>query len=137
MKKIVVGLGIIFIVVIGMVAFTKLSQTDEVQYTDTNVTQINSMIKSKKTFIVYFYQKGCPSCEQVKPIINHYIITTHQKIFAIDINKDSQKSSILQQFEIQGTPTVLFLNRGVENNRLVSVFSKAEFKERAEKLYEK
>lgn len=132
MKKILVTIfGISIITCILYFSLTKLINSDVALYKVISTETAQEMIDKNETFILYLYQKNCASCRQVKPIINDYIRNTHNEIFAIDINADENKNYIIQDLNIQGTPTVIFYNSGKETGRFISVFSKKEFEKKA------
>ncbi|WIM40022.1 thioredoxin family protein [Paenibacillus sp. PK4536] len=135
MKKLVIVLtGVFLITAILFFSIGKLMNSEVALYKDIKTTDVQQMESNKQDFILYLYQKTCIACKQVKPIINDYIKSENKDIYAIDINADNNKNFIIQDLEIQGTPTVIFYKKGKENSRMISTFTKQEFYEKANKI---
>ncbi|BDU86875.1 thioredoxin family protein [Clostridium perfringens] len=135
MKKVVVTiLAIITIIVILTFSISNLIQNEKPLYKDSSINEVKMKIQNKESFILYLYQKQCPSCLQIKPIINEYIQSTGNEILAVDINNDKDKNFIVQDLNISGTPTVIFYKEGNEISRLISVFNEELFLERAQEI---
>lgn len=131
MKKILIIIfSLILISGILTVSIIKLLNTDIALYENTSTDKIQEMISNKETFIVYMYQKSCPSCQEVKPILNDYIKEDKATILAIDINSDKNKNYLSQDLNVKGTPTIIFYNNGIETGRLTSVFTREKFEEK-------
>lgn len=135
MKKIIVLISSLFII-FGILYYSinNLINSDVVLYENISTESLKEMINEKQTFILYLYQKNCMSCKQVKPIINEYIRKSNKSIFAIDINYDENKNYILQDLNVQGTPTLIFYNQGKETSRFNSIFTEKEFSEKLEEF---
>lgn len=131
MKKIIVFcISTIIILLIVYYSLSHLLNSEAALYKDISSTEVEKMIQENDTFIAYFYQKSCPSCKQIKPILNEYIKQSGKDIFAVDINSDDNKNLLIQYFGIQGTPTVILYESGNEKFRFISAFSKEEFEEK-------
>lgn len=133
MKKILITIiGLVLICGILTFSIIKLINTEVALYKNISTNEIQKMIENDESFIVYMYQKSCPSCEKIRPIINEYIRNSNNEIFAVDINSDENKNYLLQDLNIQGTPTVIFYSNGNETGRFTSVFTKEEFEKKVE-----
>lgn len=135
-KKLIVFVSaVVTMVIIGYISVSNLVGSEPALYKKVSSDQIKKMKEEQETFIAYFYQENCAPCKQVNPIINDYIQTTGKDIFAVDINADKNKNLLMEGFNIEGTPTVIFINSGKEENRFLSVFGKDEFKNTADLIY--
>ena len=71
---------------------------------------------------IYFYQDGCSHCEKFSPKFDEYVKSVDKDIIQFEKNnigenqekKNSQVSKIPQGFEVEGTPTVIFINKDDE-----------------------
>lgn len=137
MKKIIIFCtSTIIILLIAFYSTSQLLNSESALYKDVSSTKVEKMIQENDTFIAYFYQKSCPSCKQIKPILNDYIRHSGKDIFAVDINNDDNKNLLIQDFGIQGTPTVILYESGEEKFRFISAFSKEEFEEKMNFIFE-
>ncbi|MGG3279569.1 thioredoxin family protein [Paenibacillus solani] len=134
-KTITFCIATVIILLIAYYSINNLLNSELALYKQVPSTEIEKMIQENETFIAYFYQKNCPSCKQIKPILNNFIEESGKDIFAVDINSDDHKNLLIQDFEIQGTPTVIFYKSGEEKFRFISVFNKEEFDEKANLIF--
>ncbi|MGC6174896.1 thioredoxin family protein [Lacrimispora sp. 38-1] len=124
MKKLVIILLVVLITcAIFSFSFTKLLATEKPLYQNINVDDIKERIDNKQSFVLFFYQKTCLGCKEIKPIINTYIHKTGNQIYAIDINDIDDKSYLIQNLNISGTPTVIFYKNGIEKDRIINIFN--------------
>ncbi len=135
-KKITVILAaILTMVFIGFVSVSNLVATEASLYKTVTSDLLKEKQENQDSFIAYFYQKNCAPCQQVRPIINDYIEETQNEVLAVDINEDENKNLLIEGFDINSTPIVIFVDSGKEQERFSSVFGEEEFKERASKVY--
>lgn len=130
MKKVIVIAVVCLITVslaYGMVHI--ITNTQKPEYTDISTEQMIKMLENKETFAVYFYQRNCPGCDAVRPIVNEFIKETGKKIYAINLNLADNPSYLAQNLAIQGSPTVISFKQGEEVDRLSSVFKKEQLQE--------
>lgn len=135
LKKIVILLSS-FIIIGSILYFSlpSLTSGERNKYTIISSDDIPSKIEIQEISVVYFFQNNCSSCKLVTPIINKYITSNNKKVYAIDINEDSNKNYITQELNIQGTPTVIFYKNGEEVDRFISVFTEIEFESMLDKI---
>jgi len=124
------------ILLIALFSINHLFESELALYKQVPSTEIEKKTHENETFIAYFYQKNCPSCIQIKPILNNFVERSGKDIFAVDINSDDYKNLLIQGFDIQGTPTVVFYELGEEKFRFTSAFSKEEFEAKANLIFE-
>lgn len=136
MKKIIIFcIATVTILLIAFYSINHLVESEPVMYKQVSSTEIEKKTHGKESFIAYFYQKNCPSCKQIKPILNDFVEQSGKDIFAVDINSDDYKNLLIQDFNIQSTPTVIFYELGEEKFRFLSAFSKEEFEAKANLIF--
>lgn len=101
-------------------------------YLDTiNFDKLNNLIENKESFILEIYQDGCSHCSVFNPrfksVLNEYKVNAK----AINVSNLSEKefNEFRGIFGDIGTPTVIFIENGIEKtkiNRLVGEASKKE-----------
>lgn len=106
-----------------------LDKSDHNYYKEVSPNELNELVKSKKTMIVFFKKNGCNHCEQVKPIINDYAKDSKLKVYSLTINKYSNMDKIINKYNIPGTPVVSYYEKGKEKSRLVGSFTMKKFKD--------
>ncbi len=127
MKKIIYFLIPILIVILSIILM--LDKSDHNYYKEVSPNELNELVKSKKTMIVFFKKNGCNHCEQVKPIINDYAKDSKLKVYSLTINKYSNMDKIINKYNIPGTPVVSYYEKGKEKSRLVGSFTMKKFKD--------
>ncbi|MCE4604135.1 MAG: thioredoxin domain-containing protein [Aeropyrum sp.] len=87
-----------------------------------------STVRSYDRVLVYFAQSGCPGCKKIDPAIERFA-SEQSDIKVIKawldsmIRNDPQSTfRLLSSLEVQGTPTLILYERGVEKARHVSTF---------------
>lgn len=132
MKKIIVIVfSICLILVVAFISLSSLLSSEKKLYTDISTEKLSGKIENDDTFITYFYSKTCAACKKVKTVINDYIESENQIIYGIDIDAAEDKGLLIQDLQIQGTPTVIFFKGGEEIERLTTVFDIEEFSDKA------
>ena len=78
--------------------------------------EYHNLIDNKETFILEIMRTGCPHCKSLKPKLENVAKKYNLEIKVINTdnlsNKDSEK--LYEETGINGTPTVLFYNDGIE-----------------------
>lgn len=78
-------------------------------------------IENKDTFILEVVQTGCSNCASFTPkytaVLEEYKITSYS-INISDIKDSKDKEKFLNEFEVDGTPTVIFFEDGVETSTM-------------------
>ena len=92
--------------------------------------EFNTMINKKEDFIIYVGSATCSNCEEFSPkfenVVKKYDI---DDVFYIDLDKfsDDEKSKLNKIINISGTPTVAFIDDGIEEssfNRITGMLQK-------------
>lgn len=84
---------------------------------NSNLKEINykdykKLIENKETFILEVMQTGCSHCTDIKPKLEKVTKDYNIEIKYINLTKMSKEDK--EELGINGTPTILFYNNGVE-----------------------
>lgn len=117
-------------------AFSKSSNTSLV---DIKVSDLESKIENKDTFILVLSQTGCSHCEQYLPELDRTLLEYDLNAYVLNITNISEDDSkkLAQIVNFSGTPTTVFFTEGQEKtalNRFVGYASKTKIVERLESL---
>ncbi len=97
-------------------------------------------IENKETFVVEIVQDGCSHCINFQPVFDKFAKENDLDYFKLNLTNmsNTDKQQLNAQFEIEGTPTVLLLEKGKElkeykisgevpASKLKTIFKKAGF----------
>lgn len=78
----------------------------------------SEVLESNLPVLVDFTATWCRPCKILDPIIDGLLpeMSGHAKIFKLDIDESPE---IYTQFQLVGVPTVLFFNKGIEQDRII------------------
>lgn len=123
LSVIVITFSIIFI----MFDFGKKTKDSENQI---SVEKLQNDLLKKEDYFVYFYQTDCLACKETSPIV-----VPMAKEMNIDLKKLNLQEDAAgwKEFEIKGTPTIVYFKNGKEENRIFAKQSEKAFKQWFEK----
>ena len=139
-KKILIVGGIILIIAV-VVAFMMLATTRKENRNVITLTgtQLLEKIENKDDFILVVSKDKCSYCTEYKPMLNSVLKEANIVAYEINITNLAKEDQTIQDkvdlllSGVEGTPTTLFFNEGVEKtvyNRLVGTGgSKTKIKE--------
>lgn len=89
-----------------------------------NSTQFENIIEKKQTSIVYFYKPDCPWCKDLniilEPLLKKY---GSSNFYKVDLSKENNRV-LIKKLNIEGVPTIISYNKGVESNKIVGCETK-------------
>ncbi|MBG9689345.1 hypothetical protein ABD91_00085 [Lysinibacillus sphaericus] len=132
MKKLLLIFLIIislFLVLFFLTEVFKEEIIDENNYI--TATEMDAAINNKQDILVYFYKPNCIYCEKATPII---IPMTNKMGIDLKILNLGENPSGWEQFNIEGTPTLVHYKNGQEVSRLHGLQSEEEYKKWFESL---
>ena len=93
-------------------------------YEEVSYNKLKTMIDNKEDFILLIGAAHCSACEAYKPTLNKVITDYHLAVKYIDLDglSDPEYEYVLANFDITGTPTIVFVKKGQEvssQNRIV------------------
>lgn len=124
MKKII-ALWLIILTVIGCGCNIK-------SYDEINYKEYTNLIEEKEDFILYIGSATCSHCQDFVPTLKKVIRKYNIDIKYIDISKLSQQQyAVLQnKTKVQGTPTIVFVHKGIvdsgSDNKIQGAVSESE-----------
>lgn len=129
-KKSIIILGSILIVILGIILYFVLKPTKNYIIAISG-QELLEKLEKKETFIMLVSQEGCSHCEEFKPILNRVLKENNKNAYEIEWKEIRNKEELNHLFNINGTPTTIFINDGVEKttiNRLVGSTTYSDLK---------
>ncbi|EJQ55059.1 thioredoxin [Bacillus mycoides] len=88
-------------------------------YTNIDLKEYENHVNSNDDVYIYVYKTSCPSCQQLKPVINKLIKEENLKLKALNIEEEKNyNESFLDKYKLNKTPTILHYKEGKEIKRL-------------------
>lgn len=129
-KKLLILLGIIFIVsifVLGILISPKGGSLTEIGY-----DELIQKLDNKESFVLYAKQDSCSHCKTFTPILEDVFDDYGIDAYYIRLNNLTEEEAVIDDgglaivntdLYISSTPSVLFINKGVENvmDRVIGV----------------
>ncbi len=125
MKKLI----ILTLIVISTIMFTGCSNNNVIN--EINFDELEEKIDNKDSFILEIIQTGCSHCEEFSPRFKAVLKTNNLEAYSLNIynlnNEEREKFNDL--ITISGTPTVIFFEKGKEENRISGAVSNEKIEE--------
>mgnify|MGYP004536547623 CR=1 FL=1 len=138
MKKnifIIIGIVIVALAIAGLVyASTTLNKKNndvDSHLVELNMSELQSKIDNKETFILVISQTDCSHCAEYKPILKEVLAENNITAYEIDEKKltKEENGQLKNIANISGTPTTVFIVDGEEKStqsRLVGSANKTK-----------
>lgn len=138
MKKnifIIIGIVIVALAIAGLVyASTTLNKKNndvDSHLVELNMSELQSKINNKETFILVISQTDCSHCAEYKPILKEVLAENNITAYEIDEKKltKEENGQLKNIANISGTPTTVFIVDGEEKStqsRLVGSANKTK-----------
>ena len=136
--KLYIIIGIL--ILIGALLVYKFAFTnDETSLTNISVSELETKINNKDTFILVISQTGCSHCEQYLPELDRTLVEYDMEAYVINVTElsDKENKKLSKYVNFSGTPTTVFLQEGEEKttlNRIVGYASKNKIVKRLKSL---
>lgn len=135
-KSWIILIGIIVALFVGMILHFALKPEKS------NILKINNdglleKINQKDTFILLISQDGCVHCEEYKPILNRILTENNLNAYEIDWKELRTNNDLNNLFNINGTPTTIFINDGEEKTSMNRLVGGATYSDLKNKLKER
>ena len=135
MKK-YLGLIIFLAIIVALILIAVIFTEDEEKYIhEISINEIVQKIDSEETFILYIKQTDCEHCKEFTPNFLSVLSDNNLEAFAINIDtlNEEDTETYNSLFDISGTPTVLFFDKGNESLiRIEGEATKATIKSKLE-----
>lgn len=122
-KKIIICLVIVF-----LISACKSKGSNIISISSSELTK---KLNNKETFILYVGNENCSHCVSYKPVLEKVLQDYNIKIYHLDNSKYN-----VNEFNISGTPTVLFVEKGEEETTLNRIVGEASREKTIEILKE-
>ena len=125
MKKIMA----VILIVISTIMITGCSNNNTV--TEINFKDLEEKINNKDSFILEVIQTGCSHCEEFSPRFRAVLKTNNLEAYSINIYNlsDEERKEFNDLVTISGTPTVIFFDKGKEENKISGAVSNEKLEE--------
>lgn len=119
-------LCVIFFSLTVFLGIKEINSRDSFKIIDT--VELKNMIDSSNDFYIYFFKNDCVPCASFKSTINKYMNNNNLNLFAVNV-KEKQESDkkIIDNYDIQYTPTVIHFVDGKEQKRIEGSISYEKF----------
>ena len=104
-KKVIICIAIVFLI--------SACNSSSSNIIDISSDDLKQKINNKETFILYIGNDNCSHCISYKPVLESVLKKYKIKIYHLDNTKYE-----INDFNIEGTPTVLFVEKGEEETTL-------------------
>ena len=98
----------------------------------THITKSNfekEVLKSKSPVILDFYADWCGPCQMLGPVFEAVSNEYKGKLKFLKLNTEENRETT-QQFQIQGIPAMVLINKGKEIGRIVGFVDEETLKEK-------
>lgn len=91
------------------------------------------VLNSDKLVLTDFYSDSCIPCKRLSPVLSELEkeYSDSLKVVKVNINFDSV---LMEKYEVQASPTIIFFKDGQEQSRLRGAVKKSEIVDEIEKL---
>ncbi|MBC7321045.1 thioredoxin fold domain-containing protein [bacterium] len=91
---------------------------------------IDTLLKSKKPFVIDFYADWCPPCQAMIPIMEELEKKYKGRVEIVRVNVDlSQNRSLVMNYRVVSIPTFVFINRKGEVSNIIIGYREMEVME--------
>ena len=117
-------------------AFKDKSESNKISI---NVSDLESKINNKETFMLVISQTGCSHCEQYLPELERTLKEVDFTAYELNVTGISKEegTTLNKYVNFSGTPTTIFFHEGEETttlNRIIGYASKTKIIERLKSL---
>ncbi len=140
MKKKWIIIGALCITIfLGIILFLTLKPKEkENKLIEITTEELFQKLEKKETFILLFSQDGCSHCEEYKPILKRVLNDYNIEAYELDLTKvrknQEENNKVSSLFNIQGTPTTIFINEGTEKTTINRLIGSSTYSSLVDKL---
>lgn len=135
MKK-YLSLIILLIVIVALILIAVIFTEDEEKYIhEITMNEVVQKIDNEESFMLYIRQTDCEHCKEFTPNFLSVLSKNDLEAYAIHLDKlsDEDLETYNNIFDVTGTPTVLFFDKGNESLiRIEGEATKATIKSKLE-----
>lgn len=131
---------IAIVIIIGAILVYKLAFGDNSSsLVNISVSELETKIDKKNSFVLVISQTGCRHCEQYLPELDRTLSDYDMNAYVLNVSElsDEENKTLAQYVNFSGTPTTIFIENGEETttlNRIVGYASKNKITERLKSL---
>jgi len=120
MKKILKILSLFLVLVVFLVGCKDDNKEEEKYLVEIDYYTLNQKLENEDNFILEVVQTGCSNCTAFSPKFEKILEKHGLKAFSLNITDLSKEDSdnFLSRFKVDGTPTVIFFEKGKETSTL-------------------
>lgn len=125
-KWFVFSIALTFSIISVFIVF-QTTRADKPLYTDVSISEYNTKIEEKESFIMYVYSTSCTACQTFKPVLNNVIDNQEVEVLGFDVNNSQNRNiPFLKEKNLKETPTLVIYEKGEEQSRKVGYLSEKE-----------
>ena len=105
-------------VIIALIIVAIVFSEDEGKYIkDISLNEVVDKIDNKDSFILYIKQTDCEHCKSFTPNFISVLSQNNIKAYSLNISNlsEEENTTYSELFDVEGTPTVLFFDKGNES----------------------
>lgn len=102
----------ILLFVFALFCMTGCSSSNSLQ--NISYDDFKEKIENKESFVVYISRTGCSHCESYEPTLIQVLKDHNLTVYKLNLANvtSSEESSIKKKVDLQGTPTLIYLEEG-------------------------
>jgi len=105
--------------------FTGCGENEEKRLIEISYTEFKEKLENKESFFIEIMQTGCSACQSFAPkykeVLEEYKLISFQLNFS-NMTEEEYKE-FQKDYEVSGTPNVIFIANGVESSKLQRITS--------------
>ena len=117
-KKTIAIITVLLLIILSFVIAIIYKESENNKYLVTvTYNELSEKLNNKETFILYIGKENCSACQLFNPKFKKIIKEHKIKTYYIDLAtlSESEQELLMKNINFPGTPTVLFINDGIDN----------------------
>lgn len=141
-KKVILSFTVAIVAIVSLfLAFNFIikNKDRESKLISITVSELESKVNNKETFVLVISQTGCSHCEQYLPELERTLQEVNLNAYILNITglSNEEASTLNKYANFSGTPTTIFFHDGEESttlNRIVGYAAKTKIIEKLKSL---
>lgn len=126
-KKIIIFLSVALIFITSVAVIKRVNKPEQTTLEDISYNTFKNKIKQEDNFVLFIRKDGCAPCKIITPYVNQLNEYESYDVCSINLNKIDNADVFQNEYNINGTPTIILFNRGQEKKRIFGLVDKDTF----------